>query len=424
MKKFLVPLFLLLLLSCSNDGFESKYAAPAQKDLILCLIKVEGQNKCVQISESICTEMGGTKEKCNLEGDVSSSSDDVSSSSDVAGVSSSTDIDVGGGSSSSAGVVDGSSSSAGVVDGSSSSTGVVGGSSSSAGVSDDSSSSGGVVGGSSSSTGVVGGSSSSAGVSDDSSSSGGVVGGSSSSAGVGGGSSSSVSAVSSSSSVGVSSSSLAPPSLGECTPLQFPDYVAKTQKESLKKLITSIGNANGCTVSYTPSSASGFSISGDEIDFSKYSSSSRTLSLNITARITCSGSQPQQKNCTKEVYVADDYKAARCNHSFPANLNITKSTTVIDYACCEPKGDFGNNDETYYITCSTPNFTLKIDDATPITKIDSHANLPALPLKEETPYPDCQEYGKSPGNVLYHYSKRILMTATNVPTGGFSCDSW
>jgi len=121
MKKFLVPLFLLLFLSCSNEGFESKVAAPPQKDLVYCTIMVEGELKCVQISESLCTEMKGVRGKCNIIVYVSSSSDEdvsSSSSSDIVVVSSSSDVVVV--SSSSATVGDGSSSSVG---GSSSSVG-------------------------------------------------------------------------------------------------------------------------------------------------------------------------------------------------------------------------------------------------------------------------------------------------------------
>jgi len=415
MKKSFVLLFFFLLLSCSNEGFESKIAAPPQKDLVLCLIKVEGEDKCVQISKSLCDEMAGTKGKCNLIIDVSSSSADVSSSSDFDGGSSSSDV-----------VVGGSSSSGGVVGGSSSG-GVVGGSSS-----------GGVVGGSSSSDVVVVGSSSSD-VVVGSSSSGGVVGVSSSSDGEISSSSignvsSSGGTVSSSSSVGVSSSSsLGLPSLGECS---FPYYVAKTKKEYIKNLVSVVDDFGRCKgVKYTltqtgggPGAGNFASITGDSISFAT-SSSSGQRTLNITARDTCSiisgtttTTIPLSKSCQISVYLAEDYRDARCNHEniFPVNLAITKTPTVIDYACCEPKSD-------YRITqCGSANFTLSIDGTVAVTSSDNTAVLPdrKLTLIEE-PNVQCTNYGDSPGGKLYRYPKRMLMTVTNVlPNGGFSCNSW
>ena len=180
MKKFLVPLLLPLLLSCSNEGFESKFAASAQKDSVCGGIKPDDPSYCPVISESLCKEIGGTPGKCSSPNiDVSSSSDDVSSSSSV-------------------GVVV-SSSSAGVVVSSSS------------------------IGGDVSSSSVGGGVSSSS---------------------IGGGdvSSSSVGTVSSSSSLVVSSSSSAPPSLGACS--VFPYYVVASRPEPLKNLVPSNGCGN------------------------------------------------------------------------------------------------------------------------------------------------------------------------------------
>jgi len=83
MKKFLVPLFFFLFLSCSNEDFESKIAASVQKRSY-CNIK----NKCVEdISESVCAELGEVINltRCTeLNGNLSSSSDNSSSSSSSA----------------------------------------------------------------------------------------------------------------------------------------------------------------------------------------------------------------------------------------------------------------------------------------------------------------------------------------------------
>jgi len=160
---------------------------------------------------------------------------------------------------------------------------------------------------------------------------------------------------------------------------------------------------------------------GDSISFSSASASS--TQRNITIRPSASSSQcslPPNNVCSITVVIADDYRDARCNHEniFPVNLAITKTTTVIDYACCEPKSN-------YKITqCGTANFTLSIDGNVAVTSSNNEANLPDLtPIPE--PNTQCTEYGDSPGGLLYRYPKRMLMTVTNaLPTGGFSCNSW
>jgi len=384
MKKFLVPLFLILLLSCSNEGFKSDIAASAQKNAT-CFFP---DGRCLEISESLCTDIGGTLGKCTQSSsssnvdDVSSSSgvDDVSSSSVASGVSSSSR----GGRSSSSGGDAVSSSSADATTSSSSGDITV-----------------------SSSSSVAGGVSSSA-EGGDASSSSVVVSVSSSSGGT----------VSSSSSLVVSSSSSAPPSLGACS--AFPYYVTKTKKEYIKNLVPSNGCGN-VTYSLTGSGSgnNGISITGDTISFANASASSSKR--NLTIRATAS-SQCVNKDCPIEVVITDAaYKDAKCNHQdiFPVNLAITSTTTIIDYACCEPKTD-------YIITqCGSANFTLSIDGAVAATSKDNSAKLPDLTLIPE-PNAKCTEYGGSPGGILYRYPKRMLMTVTNppLPTGGFSCNSW
>jgi len=80
MKKFLVPLFFFLFLSCSED-IDLKYAASAQDRVSYCEI----ENQCVKdISESVCTELGKeiTFTECDeLGSSLSSSSDNGISSS-------------------------------------------------------------------------------------------------------------------------------------------------------------------------------------------------------------------------------------------------------------------------------------------------------------------------------------------------------
>jgi len=363
MKKLFVLLFffLTLLFSCTKNGFES----PEPQE-VWC--NIEKLGKCEFISESLCKDTGESyKNRSECESNVSSSSyEDVSSSS-------------------SRGVV-GSSSSRQVS--SSSSRGVVGSSSSRAGSS-------------SSDDEEI----SSSSEDDDSSSSTGNT-------------SSSSSSVRSSSSVGISSSSsLAVPSLDTLCSL-FPYYVAKTKKESVKNLFSS----EGCTnVTYSVSSTGNIaSITGDSISFANTSASSTERNLTIRANAQCGGTA-QSKECTHiPVVIADSYRDAKCNHQdiFPVNLTITNITTVIDYACCEPKSN-------YTITqCGQANFTLSIDGSVAVTSKDNSANLPNLtPIAE--PNAQCTEYGDSPGGTLYRYPKRMLMTVTNtLPTGGFSCNSW
>ena len=369
MKKFFVPLFLLLLLSCSSEGFKSDIAASAQKN-VNCCVRVDGKYIQKTISENLCTEVGFPIEKC-LDEVNSSSSDEVSSSSRPSSSSQ--------GSSSSR---PGSSSSVG-----SSSSGA---DSSSSG-DDDSSSS--VGGSSSSSVGAV------------------------SSSSVGAGSSSSI-GNSSSSSIGISSSSSAPPSL-TCSTNPFPYYVAKTKKESVKNLFSN----NGCgNVTYTIQSggtAAGATISGDSISFATASTTERPITIRATAASQCG-----TKDCQIAVVIADDYRDARCNHKdvFKVNLTTIKSaTTVIEYACCESKTD-------YLLTCADVSYNLKVkSNSTPVGSSGGNANLPNLtPIQEVNALCDVNVDGyPDPRGFLYRYPERILMTVTNtIPSGGFTCNSW
>lgn len=398
MKKFFVPLFFFLLLSCSSEDFKSDIAASAQKD-VDCYVIVEGQCRYQQISKNLCDEIGVLKEQCP-EVSSSSSEDEFGSSSSRTNRSSSSRA-----SSSSFG-----SSSAG----NSSSSSVVSGSSSSAGIS---SSSVAVI--SSSSVEV----SSSSSVAISSSSSVEV----SSSSGVEVGSSSSVVVVSSSSVGSSSSISLGAPDI-DVTALcaSFPYYVARTKKENVSNLFSLSGNIAGCgSISYSPAS-----IANDSISFASYSvSSNAEKDLTITASIKCGNKTYSAECLIKVVVAADSLMEARCNHEgiFVPPLSpfkITKTTTIINYACCEPQKE---ENKGYYITCGK-DYTLKINGSDDITSTDNHANLPILNPMIPEPNAQCIQYGSSPGGVLYRYPKRILMTtsSSNVsgPNGGFTCESW
>jgi len=388
MKKFFVPLFLVLLFSCSSieDFKPSEQAASEQKNN-RCY--VERNHKYYDnISESLCVEMGGEPGKfCPVEvcgeGEISSSSRNTASSSSR------------GSSSSRVG---------------SSSSRI--GSSSSNDDGDDSSSSG----------------------DDDSSSS--IVAVSSSS--VGAGSSSSSSAVSSSSignssssSVGnSSSSSLGPPDIDITTACaSFPYYVAKTKKEPIKNLFLE-SNTTGCEkISYSASGSA--SISGDSISFASYTvSTTAEQKPIITASVEC-GSKTYSAKCPITVVVAaDSLKEARCNHeSIFGKFNITKATTILNYACCEPQKE----SEGYFITCNNANYSLKINGSpSPTITPDNgngKTNLPVINPMIPEPYAQCKKYGDpvsgSPGGILYRYPKRILMTVTGtLGSGGFLCESW
>ncbi|MDR2583853.1 MAG: hypothetical protein LBC75_10265 [Fibromonadaceae bacterium] len=389
MKKFFVPLFLALLLGC-NDGFKSDIAASEQKNN-RCYVENSGEFY-KSISEKLCEEIGGEVGRfCPPEVCGNSSSDEESSSS-MDNISSTSRPSSNSRSSSSS--RPGNSSSGGTVSSSSDEE--------SSSSDEESSSSSGAVNSSSSGTG--------------SSSFSGTV--SSSSSGTGSSSSlvnsSSSVGTSSSSSLAISSSSSAPPSLGACS--AFPYYAVKTKKESIKNLVSN----NGCgNVTYSVQSGGTYaSITGDSISFANATASSTKRTINIRA----TAPQCETKDCPIEVVIVDAaYKDARCNHEdiFPVNLTITNTPTVIDYACCEPKRD-------YIITqCGQANFTLSIDGAVAVTSSNNSVNLPNLePIPE--PNEQCKKYGDSPGNILYRYPKRMLMTVTTnpFPTGGFSCNSW
>jgi len=387
MKKFFVPLFLLLILGCSNEEIKpSDKAASEQKKRNFCYIEKDDEY-IKNISESLCNEIGGEGLDFKKTEDVSSSSDEELSSSSRGNISRSSSS--GGGAGNSSSVVAGSSSSGDA--GSSSSGGA--GSSSSGGAGSSSS------GGAGSSSSVIAGSSSS------------VVAGSSSSVVAG-----------SSSSSSISSSSSAPPSLGACSAFPY-YYVAKTKREYIKDLVPS----NGCgNITYTVPSGNGSSyasIIGDSISFENATASAteRTITIRATASVSQCNTPP--KECPITVIIADGYKDARCNHRdiFNVNLNdIKTATTVIEYACCESK----NN---YFLTCANSvNYTLKVKGGTPISSTGGNANFPELtPIPESSSQcPTLEDY---PGGTLYRYPERILMTVSNtstIPDGGFSCNSW
>jgi hypothetical protein len=314
MKKFFVPLFLILIFGCSNEKIEiDPNAASTQRD-IHCYVK-DSDDYYEKISENLCLEIIGGTEGYRPPVDVSSSSDEESSSSrgSVSRSSSS-----GGAISSSSG---GAGSSSSHIGSSSSGTGSSSshlGSSSSGGA--DSSSS--VVAGSSSS--VVAGSSSS------------VVAISSSSGGAG----------SSSSSVAVSSSSssLAPPSLGDCS--AFPSYVSKAKEESLKDLVSLENHYDRCG-EVTYSTNSNFAvITGNSISFANAPSAPGTRTLNITARVTCTGFTVSSKPCQIPIEVIGD-KFAKIEICDDPRVSVGPGTTVVEVSCTNKEGlparNFGCN---------------------------------------------------------------------------------
>jgi len=251
MKKSFALLFLLLFLSCSNDGFESQIAASSQKG-VWCYIK---EGSCKKISENLCLDIGVVVDNGNYEG-CNGSNIDVSSSSDE-NVSSSSDNNVGSSSSKASSSSRASSSSANAVSSSSS------------------------VGGSSSSD-------------DDSSSSSVVV------------SSSSIVSVSSSSTDSQSSSSSVPlpdPDWSVCT---IPSHVGKNEPIANLKFV-SIENNNGrCgAITYKQNGT------GSNITNLNYNTIG-VGTFNITAYTTCGGTTIQ-KNCTGPVTVTNYIKFIESN---------------------------------------------------------------------------------------------------------------
>jgi len=277
MKKFLVPLFFLLLISCSSDGFDSQIAASSQKD-VYCLVK----DKCVLISKSLCSEIGF--ENCKPISESSSSGDDEISSSSV-------DVDV--------------SSSSGEYLVSSSSFVV-------------SSSSGGGVGGSSSSIDDVG----------------------SSSSVIVEVSSSSVLDVSSSSSEVVSSSSLAPPTLSECSSFPYYVAKTKKEYiGDLVHVENDFDRCEKVTYELTlPSNSISITDDSDSISFAGVSSSS-SRTLNIRASVKC-GTQTLTKNCQNiNVVVADKFAEMNsCVNGEADKISIGSGTTTVEIKCVNSSG--------------------------------------------------------------------------------------
>jgi len=340
MKKFFVPLFLLL--SCSNEEIKPNENAASEQKNGPCFVKNSDGHSgdfYKNISKELCEQIGGTPDDhcpdetgfiCNT----GASSSSVSSSSRITSSSS-----VGGTGSSSSSRITSSSSVGGTGSSSSGGTG--------------SSSSGGVAGSSSS---VGAGSSSS------------VIAGSSSSIGN-----------LSSSSIGVSSSSsLASPILDTtafCT--SFPNYVAKyvtgttPKKEYIKNLFSLEGDDSGCgTISYSVSSTGGSgntntaSISGDSISFANYSVSSTTKRNSIiTASVKC-GARTQTVECPIEVYVAADKfaKVSLCDTKVPVLGTTASPATVVEISCRKDNGSlpdkFGCDNKEGNFTSATDVFTL------------------------------------------------------------------
>ena len=266
MKKFFVPLFLILIFSCSNEGIKPDERAAKTQNDVHCYVEHSG-DYYEKISETLCEQIGGREGYKPV--DVSSSSDEESSSSSRGNRSSSSRT----GGSSSDGEINSSS------DGEISSSSRIGGSSS-----------GGVV---SSSSGVAGSSSS-------------VGAGSSSS--VGAGSSSSIGASSSSSSEAVSSSSseaLPAPAWSECN---IPQYVGRNEPIANLKFISIEHNNGRCgTITYRLNSTG----QGQPVTTLSYNNNQigTNQTLNITASTTCSGGITLgQKSCSKSITVADYLK--------------------------------------------------------------------------------------------------------------------
>ncbi|MDR2579557.1 MAG: hypothetical protein LBC85_01005 [Fibromonadaceae bacterium] len=145
---------------------------------------------------------------------------------------------------------------------------------------------------------------------------------------------------------------------------------------------------------------------------------------NATATITCGSNEPVPKECSK-VFVAEGYVEARCNHSQGpfGNWRVPAATTIIEHACCQPKLRMQFNN------CFN-DYTLLVDGFAKMTSTNNSEVIlpdPLLPARPEA-YPDCRPYpgsNPSPGDILFHYPKRILMEATGTfPSGGFTCESW
>jgi len=334
MKKFLVPLFLVLFFSCSNDGFESDKAASAQKDVGCWIIQVRGENQCkiyVKISENLCIPKAQEDdwEICPDEFSSSSSEDEAESSSSSSSSSSRARSSSSSLVSSSSSVV--SSSSAG-----SSSSSLASSSSSAVVISSSSSLA------SSSSSVVV--SSSSA--------------GSSSSSLV---SSSSSVVVVSSSSVGVSSSSLGPAKLSKCPSFPNPYYVAKTNPEDLTTWISLEGDPTGCSVSYTLTSGSSYaslSSSGGNtfINFTG-SASSTQRQLTVKASLLCEDDPDldMSRSCPITVVIADKFKEIKTCDDPRTQIGPGKTTVEIsvctksNFGCDCKDGDWNNSTNMFTI---------------------------------------------------------------------------
>jgi len=279
MKKFLVPLFFLLLINCSSDGFDSQIAAGAQKN-VWCQVK----GNCVEISKSLCNEIGVEIgiEKCNLTGNSSSSSDEeeVSSSSLADDMSSSSGDEVIISSSSSLALGVSSSSSSSVVD----------------------------------------------------------IGGSSSSIFVGDVSSSSSEAVSSSSLAPPTLSECSPfPYYVAKTKKEYIGDLVHVENDfdRCEKIKYTLSGSSSITIPAAPNDTIINFVSASSVP-----SSSSERSLTIKASVQC-GTQTITKDCPIKVVVADNYQdSVFCSGGGEfANLTISK-TTVFEYRCNTSKPDY------------------------------------------------------------------------------------
>jgi len=307
MKKFLVPLFFALLLSCSSKGFESDIAASAQKE-VDCF---DAAGEYEKINQNLCEEIGGSTTRPPSVEVSSSSYEELSSSSDEE-FSSSSEEETGSSSSRAR-------SSSSSRPNSSSSSIAVSGSSSSNSISSSSS-----IEASSSSDEEIG-------------------------------SSSSVETSSSSVVISISSSSsgdLGPAKLSGCSTTSFPYYVARgaTNQEDLTNLISLEGNPYGCSVTYTLTSGSSYAniSSGSSFITFTASASSTARSLTIQASLACEEGipviTPLTRPCPITVVIAERFKKIEtCPEPNNPRTQIGTGTTTVEITCLKNDGNPAEN---------------------------------------------------------------------------------
>ncbi|MDR3001342.1 MAG: hypothetical protein LBU89_08775 [Fibromonadaceae bacterium] len=145
------------------------------------------------------------------------------------------------------------------------------------------------------------------------------------------------------------------------------------------------------------------------------------------AAIKCGNSASVPSDCPA-VFVAEGYVEAGCNHADGPfrEWKVPAATTIIKHKCCQPKLKFR------FDNCGGNNhYTLLIEGFAKLTS--NNGAIPELPTPSksaipEAPYPECKPYSgsnPSPGDTLFYYPQRILMEVTSeLPTGGFTCESW